>query len=205
MNLSEFKAQPIMGILRDIDEDSIEPLINTVIASGLKTIEIAMNTPNAANIIRKCVDTAKGKLTIGAGTVLTVDNLKIALDSGASFIVSPTVVDKVVDFCVKDSIPVFPGALTPQEIYNAHIKGASMVKVFPANRFGPDYFKEVRGPFKGISLLACGGIRPDTIKSYFDAGASAVAFGGSIFNRDLIKNGNFNRIKKSIEDLILAK
>jgi len=205
MNLSEFKAQPIMGILRDIDEDSIEPLVDTVIASGLKTIEIAMNRPNAANIIRKCVDTAKGKLTIGAGTVLTVDNLKIALDSGASFIVSPTVVDKVVDFCVKDSIPVFPGALTPQEIYNAHIKGATMVKVFPANRFGPDYFREIKGPFKDIQLLACGGIRPDNIKSYFNAGASAVAFGGSIFNNEMIKNNDFESIKKAIKDLILSK
>ena len=194
-----------MGILRNIDEASIEPLINAVIASGLKTIEIAMNTPNAANLIRECVDIAKDKLTIGAGTVLTVDNLKSALDSGASFIVSPTLINEVLDYCVKDSIPTFPGALTPQEIYNAYKRGPSMVKVFPANRFGPDYFKEIRGPFKDIPLLACGGIRPNNIKSYFDAGASAVAFGGSIFNKKMIKSNDFESIKQAIEDLILAK
>jgi len=205
MNLNEFKAQPIMGILRDIDEVLIEPLIDAIVASGLKTIEIAMNTPNAANLISKCVDIAKDKLIIGAGTVLTVDNLKSALDSGASFIVSPTLINEVLDYCVKASIPAFPGALTPQEIYNAYKRGASMVKVFPANRFGPDYFKEIRGPFKDIPLLACGGIRPNNIKSYFDAGASAVAFGGSIFNKEMIKNNDFKSIKQAIKDLILAK
>ena len=80
-----------------------------------------------------------------------------------------------------------------------------MVKVFPANRFGPDYFREIKGPFKDIQLLACGGIRPDNIKSYFNAGASAVAFGGSIFNNEMIKNNDFESIKKAIKDLILSK
>ena len=99
-----------------------------------------------------------------------------ALGAGATFIVMPVLVEDVVSRCVRNKIPVFPGALTPQEIYNAWNAGATMVKVFPSGSFSSAYFKEIKGPFNGIKLLACCGITPDNIKDYFVCGASAVAF-----------------------------
>ena len=89
MNITEFKRQPVMGILRGIEDDCIEPIIEAVIESGLRTIELTMNTPNAAKLIRQTI-TLGTKLTIGAGTVLTMDSLHSALDAGATFIVLPT-------------------------------------------------------------------------------------------------------------------
>lgn len=202
MNIKEFEKLPILGILRGIEESLIEPLVETVISAGLKTLEITMNTKDAPKLIRRMIKHAAGRLTIGAGTVLTMDDLHKALDAGATFIVSPTLVPDVLSYCVKNSIPAFPGALTPQEIYAAWRAGATMVKIFPARFFGPAYFKEIKGPFQDIKLLAVSGVNPDNIGSFFSLGASAVAFGGSVFKKEWLTAGEFLRIGESIKALI---
>lgn len=202
MNINKFKELPILGILRGIDESMIEPIVETVVSSGLKTIEIAMNTKDAAGVLKKMADKARGRLTIGAGTVIKMDDLHSAIKAGASFIVMPNCGQKIIDYCVKDNIPVFPGALTPHEIYSAWEAGATMVKIFPAKVFGPEYFKEIHGPFKEIKLLACGGVSPENIGRYFSCGASAVAFGGSVFNMDWMKAGKYHLVEEAIKALI---
>jgi 2-dehydro-3-deoxyphosphogluconate aldolase/(4S)-4-hydroxy-2-oxoglutarate aldolase len=204
MDLLEFKRKPILGILRGVKEGQIEPLIETAIDSGLETLEITMNTPGAPDLISKAKKAARGRLSLGAGTVLTLNDLKIALKCGATFIVMPVFVQDVVKFCVKKGIPVFPGALTPQEIHQAWISKVSMVKVFPAKFFGPEYFREIRGPFKEIELLACGGVTPDNLKDYFASGANAVSFGASVFRKDWLEEGNFRAIGASISKFIDA-
>ena len=191
-----------MGILRGLEAKAIEPLMETVISSGLETIEIAMNSEAASSIIERSVKAARGRLMIGAGTVLNTDILKLAFDAGATFIVSPALISDVAEYCVKRAIPFFPGALTPQEIYDAWRSGATMVKVFPAGVFGPSYMKEIKAPFNNIELLACGGVTRENIKDYFDCGASAVAFGGSMFKKSLIDNKDFSSIECSIRELI---
>lgn len=196
---------PIIGILRGIEPDSVEPLTECMISSGLKTAEITMNTPGASELLRRMVKCAGKRLTIGAGTVLSKDDLRSALDAGARFIVLPTLVRDVVEDCVKKDIPVFPGALTPQEIYDAWRAGATMVKVFPAKFFGPSYIKEIKGPFGDIKLLACGGINPANINEFFQAGASAVAFGASVFKKEWLRKSDFDSIGDSIKALLRAQ
>lgn len=202
MNVGDFKKQPILGIVRGVNANQIESLINAVIISGLKTLEITMNTANAAKLIRRAKELTKDKLVLGAGTVLNMRDLKEALDSGATFIVTPVFVKDVTAYCAKNKIPVFPGALTPAEIYQAWQEGATMVKVFPAKCFGPDYFKEVKGPFQDIELLAVGGITPENIREYFNNGASAVAFGASVFRKDWIEKQEYQKITSSIQDYL---
>ena len=202
MDINEFKQLPIMGILRGIGADQIEPLVETASFSGLRTLEIAMNTSDAPRLIRRAKEVAGGRLTIGAGTVLTMDDLESALDAGATFIVSPTLVPDVVNYCADRAIPVFPGALTPQEIYNAWCARATMVKVFPAKFFGPAYFQEIKGPFEEVELLACGGVTADNIRSFFACGASAVAFGASVFKKEWLDAREFARIGEGIQALI---
>ncbi len=202
MDLNRFKEIPLLGILRGITSKAIEPLTETVVSSGLYAIEITMNTPDAPGLISQMVKAADGRLAVGAGTVLTMDDLHSALDAGATFIVMPTLIPDVMDYCVKNSVPVFPGALTPQEIYNAWNAGATMVKVFPAKFFGPAYFKEIKGPFQDIKLLACGGVSTDTIGDFFSYGADAAAFGGSIFKKEWLDAGKFSLIGEYISALI---
>ena len=202
MDIAVFKKKPILGILRGIEVDLIEPLVETVISAGLATLEITMNTAKAAELIRKSKQVGGQRLTLGAGTVLTQQDLKSALGSGASFIVLPVLVREVVGYCVKNKIPVFPGALTPQEIYQAHVSGATMVKVFPAKFFGPEYFREVKGPFNKIELLACGGVTAENLNDYFTSGASAVTFGASIFRQDWLAAKDFKAIGQAVKSFI---
>ncbi len=198
MNIADFKKKPVLGILRGVESDIIEPLIETVISAGLGTLEITMNTEGAAGLIKKAKQVSSGSLTLGAGTVLTMKDLKSALDSGATFIVMPVLVNDVVKYCVKNKIPVFPGALSPQEIYQAQEAGATMVKVFPAKFFGPAYFREIKGPFDKIELLACGGVTPENLKDYFASGAGAVSFGASVFRKDWLLNKDFQSVGQVI-------
>jgi len=202
MDVARFKNLPVMGILRGIEQMAIEPLINIIVASGMQTIEIAMNTTNAACLIKKAVKLARGKLTIGAGTILNLESLKTAQDAGATFVVMPTFVKEVAQYCVKFKIPFFPGALTPSEIHAAWCEGATMVKVFPSGIFGPVYFSYLKGPFPEIELMAVGGVRQDNIPEYFAKGASALAVGSSMFDKNQIKFGNFQAIEKSLTGLV---
>ena len=202
MNIEKFKKLPILGILRGIDLEAIEPLVEASILAGLKTIEITMNTRGAATLIEKAVAIGGKRLTVGAGTVLNVKSLETAMDAGATFIVTPVLVEDVMKYCVKNKIPVFPGALTPSEIYDAWNAGAAMVKVFPSGFFGPDYFKEIKGPFNEIELLACGGVTPENMKEYFSSGASAIAFGASVFRKERLRSKDFAGIGESIKKYI---
>jgi len=202
MDLQRFRQLPLLGILRARQEVAIEPLVEAIVSSGLETIEIAMNSMNAADLVKRSVAAADGRLMVGAGTVLTMDALKESLDAGASFVVMPALIEDVVEYCARNVIPVFPGAFTPRELYNAWNAGATMVKVFQSAMFGPAYIKELKAPFDKIELLACGGITPENIGSYFASGASAVAFGASVFRGEWIEKNEFDKISSAIKALV---
>ncbi len=204
MNLDRFRAVPLLGILRGIEAGAVAPLVETAAAAGINSIEITMNTPGAAELIRRAVAAAGDALMIGAGTVLSVDDLAAALDAGASFAVSPVLQPAVVARCVERRVPVFPGALTPQEIHAAWAAGATMVKVFPASCFGPSYLREIRGPFATVELLACGGVNATNLGEYFRQGAAAVAFGSSVFRPAWLAAGDFASVRAALDDLVRA-
>ena len=204
MNVAAFKKFPLMGILRGITPESLEPLIETIVAGGLRTIEITMNTGGAPELIEKAVKFSKGRLVLGAGTVLNREGLRMALDHGATFVVTPVLVRDVVSECVKKKIPVFPGALTPLEIYNAWEAGATMVKVFPVKFFGPEYLQEIKAPLQSIELLACAGVTPGNLRAYLDHGASAVAFGSEVFRKAWLKKKDYASIGNAIERFVKA-
>lgn len=204
MDINNFKKKPIMGILRGASSDIIEPLVETIISSALETMEITMNTPAASQLIKTAKKVAAKRLTVGAGTVLTMDSLKKALESGATFIVMPVLIRELTQYCVKNKIPVFPGALTAQEIYNAREAGATMVKVFPARFFGPEYLREIKAPLDNIELLACSGVTPLNLKEYFDCGASAVSFGASVFKKEWLAEKDFKSIGEAVKKFIDA-
>lgn len=204
MQPQPFARSPFLGILRGIGKGAIEPLVEALVPAGLDALEITMNTPGAPDLIRELVRVAGGRLAVGAGTVLSLSDLRAALDAGAGFVVSPTLVPEVVSSCARGGIPVFPGALTPGEIHAAHQAGATMVKVFPAGVFGPSYLREVKGPFQDIPLLACGGVNPENVGSFFANGASAVAFGTSIFRPDLIEKRDFEGVSRRLRTLMEA-
>ena len=193
-----------MGILRGVDSEVIEPLTEAIIKSGLETVEITMNTPGASQLIAKMTKVSKQRLVVGAGTVLDLDALKKAEDSGATFIVTPVLIEEVSNYCVKHKIAIFPGAFSPLEIYKAWKLGAAMVKVFPAKFLGPAYFKEIKGSFNQVELLACWGVTAQNLKDYISCGADAIAFGASIFRKEWLAKKDFAKISESIRTILAS-
>ncbi|MFN8643917.1 MAG: bifunctional 4-hydroxy-2-oxoglutarate aldolase/2-dehydro-3-deoxy-phosphogluconate aldolase [Candidatus Binatia bacterium] len=204
MDLARFRRLPLVGILRGIAADDVAPLAEAVIGAGLTTIEITMNTAGAPALIGRLRAVAGERLMVGAGTVLDLDAYAAARGAGASFIVMPTLVPAVVERCAAEHVLVFPGALTPQEIHAAWSAGATMVKVFPASVFGPRYLREVRGPFDQIELMAVGGVTADNLAEYLACGASAAAFGASVFRPQWLAARAYDRIGAEVRRLVAA-
>ena len=200
-DLHRFESAPVIGILRGVKEESLQGVSEASIAGGLRFIEITLNTQDSCHLIQQATN-KYSELTVGAGTVLSAEEAKRAFDSGAQFIVAPNFEEEVAAFCVENKLAYFPGALTPTEIQKAWKCGATMVKVFPVSQMGPDYIKQVKGPFDKVKLIAVGGINPSNIKKYLDAGADAVALGGSIYSIQRMENNKFLDIQKDIEDFM---
>jgi 2-dehydro-3-deoxyphosphogluconate aldolase/(4S)-4-hydroxy-2-oxoglutarate aldolase len=182
-----FERMPIVGIMRNLPARSIDTLALHYVESGLTNLEITMNTAGAEAIISSLVKHYGQRLNIGAGTVCTLNDLDKALSAGAQFIVSPILNEEVIKGCVKENIPIFPGAYTPTEIYKAWQMGASMVKVFPASGLGVSYIKEVLAPLNSIKLFPTGGITLDNCKSYLEAGAKGLGLGSHLFPKELLE------------------
>lgn len=192
---SGFSKVPIVGIIRSLSFDTIEKILPIYFSAGLTTIEITMNTQAAAEIIRFAADKYKGKLNVGAGTVCDTDDLDLAIKAGSQFIVTPILDPDVVRTCVSKNIPVFPGAYTPTEIYQAWKLGASMVKVYPATSLGPEYIKDVKAPLNKIKLMPTGGINLDNIQTFMKAGADGLGIGSQLFDKTLIKDENWEGLE----------
>lgn len=195
----------LLGILRDAPVSSLPDLAACFQEAGLHFVEVALNTPDAFSQIATLRRLLPPEIEVGAGTVLTETAARQACDAGAGFLVSPCLSPEVQDFARLHGIPTLPGAFTPQEVWNAHQSGAALVKLFPAKSAGgPAYVKELRGPFRDIPLLACGGVSPETAPAYLAAGAQALAFGGSIFSPSRLAKGDMAGILSDLRALIAA-
>ena len=199
--VEKLRETRLLGILRGCPDSALETVAAAVLESGLGFLEIALNAPGAVEQIGILRALLTDRCRLGAGTVLSVEQARSAVASGATFLVSPRLVPQVQRWANEHGIPTLPGALTPTEIWNAHQAGAAVVKVFPARSVGgPSYFKELRGPFRNIPLLACGGVCALNAREYLDAGADALAFGGSVFQSSRLEGGH----RKDIADAISA-
>ena len=201
-NLSRFKDSPVLGIIRGVPKDSIQGVLDACVAGGLKFVELTLNTERALSLIESASQQFSEDLCVGAGTVLSLTDVKLAVNAGAQFIVAPTLNIDVATYCVENEIAYFPGALTPSEIEKAWEAGATMVKVFPASQMGASYFDTVRGPFNELLLMAVGGVDSTNAVEYLKAGASAVAIGGSVFTISRMKNKEFGSIETAITDFV---
>lgn len=183
------RALPIVGILRGFDPAAIPGLVGAAVRGGLRNLEITMNSPRAVDQIRAAKTAAAGALNVGAGTVTTPALLDLALEAGASFIVTPTLQLEVVRRCVTLGVPVFAGAFSPTEIVRAWDAGATLVKVFPAETHGPGYIRALKAPFPHIPLLPTGGVDLNTLGDFVRAGADGFGIGSPLFPRDRIESG----------------
>jgi 2-dehydro-3-deoxyphosphogluconate aldolase / (4S)-4-hydroxy-2-oxoglutarate aldolase len=185
---------PLIGILRGFRPEQLPHIFCAVAAGGLRNIEITMNSPGATDQIRFALE--MGGLHVGAGTVTTLELLEEALAAGAEFIVTPTFNREIVSECVRRKLPVFPGAFTVTEIFEAWELGATMVKVFPADSGGPAYLRALRGSFPHLKLVPTGGVDLQTASDFLRAGADGLGVGSPLFDKRRIENTDWTWLRE---------
>jgi 2-dehydro-3-deoxyphosphogluconate aldolase / (4S)-4-hydroxy-2-oxoglutarate aldolase len=186
--LDQLKENVIVAVIRKASPENIVEIAEALYKGGVKSLEITAETPKAATLIEMVSDRFKNDLLIGAGTVLDPETARACIMAGAEFIVSPTVNPETISMTKRYGIISIPGALTPTEILTAYESGADMVKVFPANVFGPGYVKNIHGPFPYIPLMVTGGINIENMGEYIAGGASAIGLGSNLVNPEKLKN-----------------
>ncbi len=196
--IGELKLVPVV-VIEDAKDSG--PLADALAAGGLPCAEVTFRTSAAPEAIRTMA--ARGDLLVGAGTVLTVDQVKAAVDAGARFIVSPGVNPKVVGYCVDEGIPVTPGVCTPTDIETALGFGLEVVKFFPAEALGGlKLLKAMSAPYGMMRFIPTGGINAPNLPGYL-AFPKVLACGGSwMVKKDLIAAGRFDEIARLTREAV---
>ena len=184
-----------VGVIAVIRADSGEQLVNVCRAlaeGGVRACEITMTTPGALEAIAAASRALGDEALIGAGSVLDAHTARSAILAGARFIFSPILNVEVIEMAHRYDCVAVPGALTPTEILTAWSAGADVVKVFPANHFGPQYIKDIHGPMPQVKLTPTGGVGLNTAADWIKAGAVAIGVGSSLVKKDLLAAGEWD-------------
>jgi len=192
--LEQIQKMGIIPVVVIDDVKDAEPLAKALCEGGLPCAEVTFRTAAAEESIRIMAEKFP-EMLIGAGTVLTTDQVDRAVAAGAKFIVSPGTNPKVVKYCVEKNIPITPGTCTPSEVEQALEHDLEVVKFFPAEQAGGlKMIKAMAAPYVGVKFMPTGGISPENVREYL-AYDRIIACGGSwMVKGDLIKAGNFDKI-----------
>jgi 2-dehydro-3-deoxyphosphogluconate aldolase / (4S)-4-hydroxy-2-oxoglutarate aldolase len=200
-SLIENKA---FAVIRLDDSTKALPLVEALVEGGVKNIEITLTSQNAYEVIKKTSNEFSDSAIIGVGSVLEKDTMIASIDAGATYVVTPILNIPLIDICHGYNYPIFTGAYSPTEIYSATKAGADVVKVFPANIVGMDYFKAIKAPMPDLKIMPTGGVSLTNAAQWFAAGACAVGVGGSLLNKKDIDENNFQKIKENAKILMAS-
>lgn len=195
MNILNRLARSIVVpvVVLDRAEDAV-PTANAMMAGGIDVMEITFRTACAPDAIKAVAENCPDML-VGAGTVLSLEQCKLAVEMGAKFIVAPGFDPEIVDWCIENGVAVTPGCVTPTEITMAIKRGLKVLKFFPANVYGGlNAMKNLAGPFVGIKFMPTGGINTANIKEYVDAPFIHAVGGSWVCPKADIAAGNFEKI-----------
>ena len=180
-------------VVLDKVEDAI-PTANAMLAGGVDTMEITFRTACAPACIKAVAENCPDTL-VGAGTIITLEQCKLAVEMGAKFIVAPGFNEEVVAWCVENNIPITPGCVTPTEIMGAMKYGLNLIKFFPANVYGGlNAMKNLAGPLVGIKFLPTGGVNSSNIAEYISAPFIHAVGGSWVCPKADIAAGNWEKI-----------
>ena len=197
--IGELGIVPVVKIEKA--EDAL-PLGKALIDGDLPIAEITFRTSAAEESI-KTLTRELPELLVGAGTVLTIEQVKEAVSAGAKFIVSPGFNPRVVDYCIENSIPVTPGINNPTQIEMALVRGIEVIKFFPAEASGGlPLLKSMSAPYSGIKFIPTGGINLNNLCSYLSDNKVLACGGSWMVKADLISSGNFDEITRITKEAI---
>lgn len=200
--LETLKIYKLIAIVRGLALEHAHSAAQALESGGIRLLEVTLNTPDALKILSSW-RASFPQMSIGAGTVVTLEDARLALEAGAQFLVTPNLDEAVIHHALERGIPIFPGALTPSEIVRAYRAGATAVKVFPVGALGgPQYIQEVRAPLGHIPLVAVGGVNAQNARAYLNAGCVGLGVGSSLLDIEKVRMGDFEGVRRDAENLL---
>lgn len=193
--LARARATGVLAVLRAPSADAALHTADALIRGGVTGIEVTYSTPDAPAVIRELLARHGDGAYVGAGTVTTAAEAEAAADAGAAFLVSPGTLPDLTAAMRATGAVVMTGALTPTEVMTALELEVDVVKIFPASLGGPAYLGALRGPFPHAPLMPTGGVTPDNLAGWFQAGAVAVGAGGDLANSASIAVGDWDDLE----------
>ncbi|MBE6731249.1 MAG: bifunctional 4-hydroxy-2-oxoglutarate aldolase/2-dehydro-3-deoxy-phosphogluconate aldolase [Ruminococcaceae bacterium] len=208
--IEQIEKEKIVVIVRGVETQKLIPLAEAIYEGGIRFLEItysangSVSDEETAQNIQALTTHFKGKMHIGAGTVLNEKQVELTHQAGGEFIISPDTNTEVIKKTKLLGMISMPGALTPTEAQTAHRNGADFVKLFPVTNLGVDYIKAIKAPLSHMKLLAVGGINLNNIKEYLSAGVCGFGIGTNIIDKDMLKNNDFEGIAKLAKKYVEA-
>jgi 2-dehydro-3-deoxyphosphogluconate aldolase / (4S)-4-hydroxy-2-oxoglutarate aldolase len=184
----------VIAVLRASHVSALAPVCDVLVEEGILSLELTLTTPRLLDALPELVDRYVDTADVGVGTILTESEAKRAMDSGAQYLVTPTMNLPVIKIAVERQIAVFPGGLSPTELAAGWNTGATAVKIFPAETVGPKYLKHLQGPFPDLEAIPSGGVDLEATREWLDAGAVAVSIGGPLLG-DSLRGGDLSALR----------
>jgi 2-dehydro-3-deoxyphosphogluconate aldolase/(4S)-4-hydroxy-2-oxoglutarate aldolase len=194
----------IVAVVRADTSGQLLEVARALLAGGVDCIEITMTTPNALEVIARCRAELDQAAMVGVGSVLEREVALAAIAAGAEFVVSPVLEASVIAAAHQAGLPAVAGAFTPNEILAAARAGADLVKVFPATRLGPGYFKDVLAPMPFLKLTPTGGVDLTNAGAFIKAGAVTLGVGSALVPRKAVWDGDFAQIQRLAAEFVAA-
>ncbi len=201
--LSRIKLEKVVALIRADGPESLLDCARALSAGGLNVIELTMTTPGAIELVAE-VSRALPGVMLGLGTVLDAETARAGVAAGAKFIVTPALRPAGIKASHQLGVPVLSGSLTPTEVASASDLGADVIKIFPAEFFGPAYIKSLRAVFPHILFMPTGGVTPKTVGDFLKAGAFAAAAGSSLVDPAVLKARDWGAITLRAREFVAA-
>lgn len=204
----KIEEERLIAIVRGVAPDKCLALAKALYDGGFRLMEITFDQKNpdswsaTTDSIRAVGEEYRGRMEIGAGTVISEKLVELAAEAGAKYIISPDTNLKVIARTLELGLVSMPGALTPSEILTAYDAGADYVKLFPISDLGPNYVKAICAPIGHVPMMAVGGINETNLKTYLDLGMKGAGIGGNLVNKKWIENGEYEKITETARTLV---
>ncbi len=208
--LEYVKERKIVAIVRGLKPEFIVRLGHAFEEGGIGLMEVTYNQKapetwkDTAAAIEAMEKEFGDRVLVGAGTVITPEQVSMTYNAGGHYLVTPTTQPEIIRMGKALGLGLYPGAFSPSEILEAWNAGADAVKVFPAGSLGPGYIKAIRAPLGHIPMMAVGGVNEKNAADYMKAGCVGLGVGGNLVNREWIENGEWAKVTALAKEFIKA-
>lgn len=196
----------LVAIVRLSDLSQAEALTQALLAGGIRALEFTLTNESACEVVadlrRRIPIFDNGEALIGVGSIRHAAHAQRAVDSGAQFLVSPTLLYDMIEIGQKVGVAAMPGAFTPTEIAAAQQAGASVVKVFPASTLGPGYIRAILAPMPELRLMPTGGVHLGNIADYLRSGVFGIGVGGELVSAAHVAQGRWDEITRIAQNYV---